>query len=214
MWFSIPFGLATALGLAAVALDLPMTVQNANDGLVPPSVAYFLLGKAGAIVMTIMLFMAVTGLLMGIQNMKRLHISPQGTGSAEMVAVASLGVYDIYRTYINPKASGRQIVLVSRGIIIVFGLLMGGLAIGLFALGLSLGFVYLFMGILVSPAVIPVASCLTWGKASSVAAIGGSVSGVVLGITAWLVTCQAYYGMVRATTHHSCCSTHICTDYC
>lgn len=63
MWISIPFGLATALGLAAVALDLPMTVQDANEGLVPPAVAYFLLGKAGAIVMTIMLFMAVTGLL-------------------------------------------------------------------------------------------------------------------------------------------------------
>lgn len=197
MWFSIPFGLATALGLGAVALDLPMTVQDADAGLVPPAVAYFLLGKAGAVIMTIMLFMAVTGRLKQVFE-KPTHTTPPGTGSAEMVAVATLGVYDIHRTYINPRADSKQIVLVSRIIIIAFGLLMGGLAIGLFAIGLSLGFVYLFMGILVSPAVIPVASCLTWRKASRAGAIAGSISGVVLGLTAWIVTCQAYYGTVRA----------------
>lgn len=112
-----------------------------------------------------------------------------------------MGVYDIYRTYINPKASGKQIVLVSRVLIIVFGLSMGVLAIALFAIGLSLGFVYLFMGILVSPAVIPLASCLTWSKASRIGAIGGSINGLLLGLTAWLVTCYAYYGSVCCVIH-------------
>lgn len=140
MWFCIPFALATSLGLAAVALDLPISVADANAGLVPPAVAQFLLGDFGAVLMTIMLFMAVTG-----------------TGSAEMVAVASLVAYDLYRTYINKNATGRQILHVSRAMIVIFGLLMGGLAIGLFAIGLSLGFVYLFMGM----------RCFVW-------AIGGS----------------------------------------
>jgi hypothetical protein len=49
MWFSIPFTLATSLGLAAVALDLPLTAGEAGDGLVPPAVAYYVLGKAGAV---------------------------------------------------------------------------------------------------------------------------------------------------------------------
>ena len=55
--FCIPFTLATTLGLSALALDLPITVLEANEGLVPPAAAFFLLGKFGGILMTIMLLM-------------------------------------------------------------------------------------------------------------------------------------------------------------
>ena len=55
----------------------------------PPAAALYLLGRGGAILMVIMLFMAVTS-----------------SGSAELVAVSSLFTYDVYRTYINPKATG------------------------------------------------------------------------------------------------------------
>jgi hypothetical protein len=56
MWFSIPFTLATSLGLASVALDLPLTSSEAGAGLVPPAVAVHILGKSGAVWITIMLF--------------------------------------------------------------------------------------------------------------------------------------------------------------
>ncbi len=46
-------------------------------------------------------------------------------------------------TYINPKASGKDIIRVSRYVIVGFGLFMGVLAIILFKIGLSLGWVYL-----------------------------------------------------------------------
>lgn len=52
MWFSIPFTLATSLGLAAVALDLPITSSEAAEGLVPPAVAVYILGKSGAVWIT------------------------------------------------------------------------------------------------------------------------------------------------------------------
>ena len=55
--FCIPFTLATCLGLSALALDLPITVTEANEGLVPPAAAFFLLGKGGGILMTVMLLM-------------------------------------------------------------------------------------------------------------------------------------------------------------
>ncbi len=55
--FCIPFTLATTLGLASLALDLPITPLEANEGLVPPAAAFFLLGKFGGILMTIMLLM-------------------------------------------------------------------------------------------------------------------------------------------------------------
>lgn len=46
---SIPFTLATSLGLASIALDLPITQSEANSGLVPPAVAYFLMGKVSSL---------------------------------------------------------------------------------------------------------------------------------------------------------------------
>ena len=39
--FAVPFTLATALGLAALALDLPLSAAEVGNGLVPPAVAYY-----------------------------------------------------------------------------------------------------------------------------------------------------------------------------
>ena len=50
------------------------------------------MGKGGAGLMLVMLFMAVTS-----------------TGSAEQIAVSSLYAYDVYREYINPNATGKQV---------------------------------------------------------------------------------------------------------
>merc|ERR1712160_223145 len=93
------------------------------------------------------------------------------TGSAESIAVSSLVAYDIYREYINPEATGKQILLVSRVVVVVFGLCMGGFSILLFEIGLNLGWVYLFMGIVIGPAVIPLWNLMTWKDASGTGAI-------------------------------------------
>merc|ERR1711966_430334 len=150
VWFTIPFALATAMGLATVALDLPMTSAEAGAGLVPPAIAAHLMGKGGAMMITIMLFMAITS-----------------TGSAEQIAVSSLIAYDIYKKYINPKATGEQILKVSRVAI--------------------LGFVYLMMGIFIGSAVMPVAFVLTWKNASATGAIAGAIVGQVCAMITWIV---------------------------
>merc|ERR1711990_1195253 len=170
VWFTIPFALATAMGLATVAMDLPVTSGEAGDGLVPPAAAVHFFGKGGAMMITIMLFMAITS-----------------TGSAEQIAVSSLIAYDIYKKYINPKATGEQILKVSRVAILGFGLFMGVLSIILFELGLSLGFVYLMMGIFIGSAVMPVAFVLTWKDASASGAIAGAVVGQICGLITWIV---------------------------
>ncbi len=46
-WFAVPFCMATALGLGARALDLPLTAAEAGAGLVPPAVAVHLMGAGG-----------------------------------------------------------------------------------------------------------------------------------------------------------------------
>ncbi len=61
------------------------------------------------------------------------------TASAEQMSVANLVAYDIYVTYINPKASSKQIITVSRIMVAVYGVLSGVFAVILLKLGLSLG---------------------------------------------------------------------------
>jgi Na+/proline symporter len=98
---------------------LPISSSEAGSGLVPPAVAVELLGNTGAALILIMLFMAIVS-----------------TGSAESIAVSSLVAYDIYREYINPEATGEQILFVSRVVIVVFGAFMGVFSIILYEIGL------------------------------------------------------------------------------
>jgi len=91
VWFTIPFALATSLGICGVALQLPITASEAGSGLVPPAVAVHLFGKFGAVMISTMPFMAITS-----------------TGSAEGIAVSSLVVYDIYKCARNHCCASRE----------------------------------------------------------------------------------------------------------
>ncbi|KAK3777252.1 hypothetical protein RRG08_007515, partial [Elysia crispata] len=92
-WFAIPFSFSTTMGLAYVALSAKqgealLTPDDVDAGLVPPVVAYHLLGKSGAILIMVMVLMAVTS-----------------TGSSEIMAVTSIIIYDIYALnlkHLNP----------------------------------------------------------------------------------------------------------------
>jgi Na+/proline symporter len=121
-------------------------------------------------------------------------------GSSELIAVSSLCTYDIYRTYINPEASGKQILKVSRGVVLIFGCFMGMLAVILNKAGISLGWMYLAMGVLIGSAVMPIAFMLLWRKANAIGAILGAISGCVLGIITWLSVAKSEYGRVNLDT--------------
>ena len=179
VWFTIPFALATSLGLCAVALQLPISSAEAGSGLVPPAVATHLFGSFGAVMMAVMLFMAITS-----------------TGSAEGIAVSSLVTYDIYKTYINPKCTGAQALIVSKITVVVFGLLMGCLGVALNGMGLSLGWVYQFMGNAIGSAVVPLWNLLMWKKANATGAICAAWGGMILALSAWLITCQIEFGEI------------------
>ncbi|KAG8462097.1 hypothetical protein KFE25_011547 [Diacronema lutheri] len=183
VWFTIPFALATSLGLAANALGVQLTAAEAGAGLVPPAAAIVLVGRSGAILIVLQLFMAIVS-----------------TGSAECIAVSSIVVYDVYYTYINTKASGDQILRLSRYVILAFGLLMGVLAVILNQIGISLGWVYLFMGIVIGGGVVPTALCLTWSKTNGKAATASVVISSVLAIITWVSTASGTFGEVTVAT--------------
>ena len=169
-WFAIPFTLATTLGLSGRAFDLPLTYKEAGDGLVPPAVAAHTLGTGGAFLIVLQLFMAVTA-----------------SGSAEQIAVASIFSYDIFKRYIKPNATGKDIILMSRVGVFGFGIISGMLAVTLQQLGLNLGWVYNAMGIFIGSAVLPLSLAITWKKCSGSAAVTGAILAQFAGLIAWMV---------------------------
>jgi SSS family transporter len=167
-WFAIPFSMATTLGLAGRAFDLPITMDESGSGLVPPAVAIHLLGPGGAFLITFQLFMAVTA-----------------TGSSEQIAVSSLFVYDVYKRYFNPNVTGKQIIFISRIMIAVWGVVSGVLAIILLELKINLGWVYQAMGNFIGSAVAPIVFSLMWKGCTANGAIAGAIGGLIISMICW-----------------------------
>jgi len=172
-WFSIPFTMATTLGLAARAMDLPITKTEAGLGLVPPAVAVHVLGEGGAFLILFQLFMAVTD-----------------TACAEQIASSAIFSYDVFKRYLYPNATGKQILLVSRLGVLAWSVLSGVLAVILFELKIGLGWIYVAMGNFIGSAVFPVAFALTWKRCSALGAVLGCWIGLGLSMLAWCLAAQ------------------------
>jgi hypothetical protein len=114
--------------------------------------------------------------------------------SAELIAVSSLLTFDVYKSYINPSASGSRLIFVSHVCICIFGLTMAVFACIWNAIGIDLGWLFLVMGLLIGGAVFPAAFAITWRKQSRVGAISGAIVGLCAGLAAWLATAKVYFG--------------------
>lgn len=185
-WFAIPWLTATTMGLACLALeDNPvfptypnrMSDADVSAGLVLPNAAVAMLGKGGAAATLLIVFMAVTSAM-----------------SAELIAVSSIATYDIYQGYINPAASGRRLIYTSHVTCVVYALVMAAFSTGLYYAGISLGFIYLMMGVIISAAVLPATLTLMWKHQNWIAAAASPVLGLVCSLTAWLVQAKTQYG--------------------
>ncbi|GBE84285.1 Probable urea active transporter [Sparassis crispa] len=188
-WFAIPFMFSTTLGLAAVALRndpsmMMLTPEDVSAGLPASAAAAAILGKSGAVALLIVLFLAVTS-----------------ATSAELIAVSAVLTYDVYKRYINPKATEVQILRVSHLMVMFFAIVMGILGLIFYYIGISMGWLYDFMGVVLGSAVVPIATCVTWKKANKWGAIGGSVAGFCCGLIAWLVTTSSLNNkLINVTT--------------
>ncbi|THU99019.1 urea transporter [Dendrothele bispora CBS 962.96] len=187
-WFAIPFTFATTLGLSAVALrgDPDMKVLSPDDvsaGLPASAAASALLGQSGAAAILVVLFLAVTS-----------------ATSAELIAVSSLLTYDVYKKYFNPKATETQLLNMGHYMVAFYGLVMALAGLIFFYIGISMGWLYTFMGVILGSGVVPIALCITWNKANKWGCIAGSVIGFGCGLIAWLVTTSALNGSVINVT--------------
>ncbi len=115
------------MGLAALATEshpsFPTYPERMSDadvsaGLALPYAAVALLGKGGAVCTLLLVFMAVTS-----------------ASSAELIAVSTIFTYDIYKTYVNPLASGRRLIFTSHCSVVGFAVIMAGFSTGLYYIG-------------------------------------------------------------------------------
>lgn len=83
---------------------------------------------------------------------------------------------------------------------VVYSLIMAGFATGLYYAGVGMGYLYLLMGVIVSPAVFPGAMTLLWKQQNWVAAAASPVLGLAVSLIAWLVTAKKEYGVLNVTT--------------
>ena len=153
-WFAIPWLCATTMGLAGRVLEhtpywptwpRAMTDDEVSAGLTLPYTAVAILGRGGGSAALLMIFMAVTS-----------------AASAEMVAVSSIWTYDVYRGYLNAKATSKQLIMQTHISVVIFVLVMIGFSIGLYYGGVGMGYLYTLMGVIISSAVLPVALTMFW----------------------------------------------------
>lgn len=185
-WFAIPWLAATTMGLTALALEgnpvFPtypnrMAPADVSAGLVLPTAAVALLGSGGAVATLLLVFMAVTSAM-----------------SAELIAVSSIFTYDFYQTYINPKANGKQLIYMSHVMVVAFAIAMAAWSTGLHYIGISMGYLYLLMGVIISSAVLPATLTLMWSKQNWAAATFTPILGFACSLIGWLVQAKKEYG--------------------
>ncbi|KAH7918066.1 hypothetical protein BV22DRAFT_1115482 [Leucogyrophana mollusca] len=191
-WFAVPITFSTTMGLAAVALRnnprFPyypdgLSATQISAGLAAPAGVVTLLGKSGAAAMLILLFMAVTS-----------------ASSSQMIATSSILTFDIYQIHFKPDASPESLVRVSHVMVAVWALIMSCVACLWNGIGLSLNWLFLFIGTVTTGAVGPVVLTVLWRKQTKVAAISGALGGLSVGVICWLVVAKTYFGALTVET--------------
>jgi hypothetical protein len=190
--FGIPWGLGTVIGLATRAIhDTPifptypslLTATEVSSGMVMPYTIKALIGDKGIIGFFFLLFMALTS-----------------TVSSSMIAVSSILSYDIYKTYLNPKATDKQIVGVSHLTVVIHGVFITGISIALNYGGANMTWIGYLRPIISCPGIIPMILTLFWSRQTRIAAIISPVLGFFTGLAVWLATTEYMYGTINITT--------------
>lgn len=85
--------------------------------------------------------------------------------------------------------------------VVAYGTIMAGFSVGLYYAGISMGWLYLWMGVMISAAVIPATLTLFWKRQSWIAAAGSPILGLICALIAWTITCyRKFDGVLSVDT--------------
>lgn len=190
--FGIPWGLGTVIGLTARAIQYspifptypnPMTLAEVSAGFVMPYTIKALVGTHGIVAFFVLLFMALTS-----------------TVSSSMIAVSSILSFDVYKTYINPRATDKMLVRVSHYAVVFHAVFITGISLALNYGGADMTWIGYFRPILSCPGIIPLALTLVWDRQTRLAAVLSPILGFFTGLAIWLSTAHRLYGTINLTT--------------
>ena len=180
------------IGLAARVLDDtpsfptypgPFTSAQVSAGFVQPYTLYAVAGSGAAAGLLLCLFLSVTS-----------------TVSSSMIAVSSIISFDFYRTYINRNASDKQIVRVSHGGVIFYGIFITGIALAMNYGNADMNWVTYTSPVLTSAGIFPLFFTLMWRRQTRLAAVASPILGLATGIAVWLSSAYKLYGSVSMST--------------
>lgn len=193
IYFGLPWCLGTVMGLGSLSLqNFPswpafgreLSTTELNAGLILPYSGMAVAGKAGAVAVVIVVFMAVTS-----------------TMSAELIAVSSIISSDVYHTYLKRDASGKQIMRVSHLACIGFTIVGCAVSVAVYYAGVSLTWTLYFLGVITCPGMITMPLTVLWSRQSKVAAIVSPILGLAGGLATWITTAKNYgNGVVSVET--------------
>ncbi|KAL8822704.1 MAG: hypothetical protein Q9191_006560 [Dirinaria sp. TL-2023a] len=122
------------------------------------------------------------------------------TLSAQVIAVSSIISFDIYRTYINKRATDGDVIRWSHYGVVLFGVFSAAFSTALHYGGVDLGWTLYMLGVLTCPGIFPTSFTILWRRQSTVAAIASPLLGMATGLAVWLGTANAMYGSVTVAT--------------
>lgn len=187
-WLAIPFGLATTFGLACRAVEntpsFPtyprmMSELEIGQGLALPFAAETLMGKGGACLILLLVFMACTS---GF--------------SADLVSVASVFTYDVYAAYVDKHVSGAQVIRISHLTVIVWTVCIAAIATGISQTTIGVSYILTTTGIWTASMVFPMYATVLWRQQNVLAATAAPFLGSITAIASWLGSAYALEGVV------------------
>lgn len=162
----------------------PLNAHQVGGGFVAAATAIALLGKNGAVLMLLLLFMAVTS-----------------ATSAELIAVSSLWTFDVYKLYVNPRASSNKLVSQAHFGIIGYTLALAAFCCGLNASGVDLTWLLTICGIMIGGGGFPLGFAVLFPHfMSTAAAVAAPILAAPTGIVVWLVTTHFRSGEISIAT--------------
>ncbi|KAI1073620.1 urea active transporter [Whalleya microplaca] len=192
-YFAIPWAIGTlassiCLGLETTSSVFPtyprrLSTTEIGSGLILPYAFITVAGNAGAAMVALITFMAVTSTL-----------------SAQVIAVSSIISFDIYRTYINPRATDRDVIRWSHYGVVFFALVAAAFSTLLHYVGIDLNWTLYMLGVLTCPGIFPTTFTILWRKQNKAAAIISPLLGMVTGIAVWLGSAYGLSGEVTVVT--------------
>ncbi|MCO5581170.1 hypothetical protein L7F22_035048 [Adiantum nelumboides] len=108
--------------------------------------------------------------------------------------MSSLFTYDVYKAYLRPQATGKELLLVSRIAVVILGIGMGAFSCFIYKVNVDVNFLFLVVGLLISSSVPPLSFMLVWPAVPTNAAISGALGGQISAIIAWIVHAKIVYG--------------------